>query len=116
MIGTAILLYVNCTGAVIGPNVIQSGTPLGFTGGTPAQLTYTYAPTPMWGAVNFAASTAQTVTFATPLPLATYVPAITPVATSTPPNWWISAQGLDGFTINFATPYTGNVYWSIRIG
>ena len=115
-LGTAIQLYVNCTYATIGPNVIQNGTPLGLTGGSPAGLNYIYESTPMTGGLTFAASTAQSVTFATNLPLAGYTISISPVSTTAPPAWWISAVGVGGFTVNFASAFTGSVYWSIRVG
>jgi hypothetical protein len=113
---TAITLYTNCSGAVIGPNVIQNGIPIAFSGGNPTLLTYTHANTPMTGALTFTGQTSQSVTFTTALPLASYSIAVTPQGSVAPPAWFVNGASVSGFTVNFASAFTGAVYWSIRIG
>jgi hypothetical protein len=111
---TAINLYVNAVNAEVGPNYIQNGTPLTFTGGTPTGLNFVQNNVPMRGTAVFAAATTAAVAFANAMPVATYQIKLSQSATSTSPPWWTS-KAASGFTINFGANFTGSVDWEVSL-
>lgn len=64
----------------------------------------------VFGAVSFSASTATTVTFATPLPTNTYRVLLTPGGNIVA---WVSGKTVNGFTVNTPAAFTGNVDWMV---
>jgi hypothetical protein len=110
---SAVLLNSLSSDCTLGPNYIVGGTPLTLTGGWPATVLYTQPDAPMSGTVTFSAATSVAVTFTNPIPTATYQVSLSPSGTTQSPGW--ASKTVNGFTIEFASAFTGSVDWSISI-
>jgi hypothetical protein len=107
---TAIQLYLGAINATVGPNGILNGTPLVLSGGTPSGLVYKHGPTPMSGITAFTAATTAAVTFAVPMPSATYKVVLGGNAAG---YCWPSNPTVNGFQLNCSASNSNSVNWSI---